>query len=171
MLRWLRRMDWPGRLVLTGILLTLASALISQWLISGNMGMLLEIAEQEASLEQQTKEQWDVLNRQEQRLMQTGLIHMVALDNPKLQTLSKQLWSDYAIADAMPSDVNALLALIETTRGAIIDHIDTLYIRRLTLQQRRLQLEHANQRYGNIAFVLQMLGLILVVSRDLARPR
>ena len=46
--------------------------------------------------------------------------------------------------------------------------IDDIYLKQTTLEESAMALEHKNMLYANIAFLLQIIGLVLViVTRDL----
>jgi len=42
-------------------------------------------------------------------------------------------------------------------------------LEKITLEEEAIEIEHINAKYSNIAVFLQIIGLIMVISKDLAR--
>ena len=66
-------------------------------------------------------------------------------------------------------DLSLLLDLSGTAQTSIIESINDAYFETLELQEARMPLEHDNSRLFSIAIFLQVIGLILVLARDLRR--
>ncbi len=62
-----------------------------------------------------------------------------------------------------------LLEISRAARRAIIESINDSYFESLELREARMPLERANSRLFSIAIFLQVVGLILVLARDLRR--
>lgn len=62
-----------------------------------------------------------------------------------------------------------LQGFISQTRKNTINIIDREYLEKITLQEKIEKLEQKNSSYSIIALFLQVMGLILVLSKDLAR--
>lgn len=62
-----------------------------------------------------------------------------------------------------------LLDISDAAQSAIIESINTTYFESLELREARLPLESDNSRLFSIAIFLQVIGLILVLARDLRR--
>ena len=65
--------------------------------------------------------------------------------------------------------LDLLLDISDAAQAAIIKSINNTYFETLELREARLPLESDNSRLYSIAIFLQVIGLILVLARDLRR--
>ena len=67
------------------------------------------------------------------------------------------------------SELDLLLDISDAAQAAIIDSINNTYLETLELREARMPLESDNSRLYSFAIFLQVIGLILVLARDLRR--
>jgi hypothetical protein len=67
------------------------------------------------------------------------------------------------------NQLGLLLDISAAAQTATIESINNTYFETLELQEARMPLESANSRLLSIAIFLQVIGLILVLARDLRR--
>jgi hypothetical protein len=67
------------------------------------------------------------------------------------------------------NELELLLDLGQAAQSAIIESINSTYFETLALQEAKMPLERDNSRLFSIAIFLQVIGLILVLARDLRR--
>ena len=70
---------------------------------------------------------------------------------------------------AKTEDIELLLAISSAAQQSIIESINATYFETLELQEAKMPLEQDNSRLFSIAIFLQVIGLILVLARDLRR--
>jgi hypothetical protein len=66
-------------------------------------------------------------------------------------------------------ELGLLLDLSQAVQSSIIESINSTYFETLALQETKVPLERDNSRLFSIAIFLQVIGLILVLARDLRR--
>ena len=66
-------------------------------------------------------------------------------------------------------DPELLLQLSESAQTTIIESINNTYFERIELEDDKTPLERNNARLFSIAIFLQVIGLILVLARDLKK--
>jgi len=69
------------------------------------------------------------------------------------------------------SQLDLLLDISDRARATIIETINTTYLKTLDLHDSRMPLERANSRLLSVAIFLQLIGLTLVLARDLRRSQ
>ncbi len=69
----------------------------------------------------------------------------------------------------MINDIDLLLSISSAAQKSIIESINATYFETLELQEAKMPLENDNSRLFSIAIFLQVIGLILVLARDLRR--
>jgi hypothetical protein len=67
------------------------------------------------------------------------------------------------------SDLDLLLDLSGAAQKSIIESINNTYFETIELQETKMPLVRDNSRLFSIAIFLQVIGLILVLARDLRR--
>jgi len=70
---------------------------------------------------------------------------------------------------AMITDIDLLLTISSAAQKSIVESINATYFETLELQEAKMPLEQDNSRLFSIAIFLQVIGLILVLARDLRR--
>jgi hypothetical protein len=65
--------------------------------------------------------------------------------------------------------IRAILMFVRRSREEFSAMINKKYLEKITLGEQAIQIEQANAHYVNIAVFLQIIGLIMVLSKDLAR--
>lgn len=70
---------------------------------------------------------------------------------------------------AMTKNIELLIAISSAAQKTIIESINATYFEILELQEAKMPLEQDNSRLFSIAIFLQVIGLILVLARDLRR--
>ena len=58
---------------------------------------------------------------------------------------------------------------MQLTQEQIVNDIDEIYFDKLTLEKEKRQLSGINSRLMSVALFLQLLGLILILAKDIQR--
>lgn len=178
----------PWFWVLLGALLTASSALISRYIIMDNNTAILLLRQDAAHVDEIITNHWDNIGRLE-RDGNTALL-MVWLaqeDEGKLRELKayiKSIVKQHGNAESQQLMLkslaeyeghknnnlfNATLEFVRHSREESSEIINKKYLEKITLEEQAVHIEHTNANYANIAVFLQIIGLIMVLSKDLAR--
>ena len=180
----------PWVFVLTGILFNILSAVITHYFIGLNndkIGVIdLEIDSKQVLIDSLWQSKTEVDRKQEFFI----LLLAGKTDMPKLnETLYRDYLTglvdthhlgdyreriaasggDLVLERSWDQDLDVLLEISHTAQLAIIESINETYLESLELREARRPLERANSRLFSIAIFLQVIGLILVLARDLRR--
>ena len=88
----------------------------------------------------------------------------------------KEVVGSYGLKEFTPrmdrdtgNDLDLLLTLSSAAQKSIIESINNTYFESIELQETKMPLVLDNSRLFSIAIFLQVIGLILVLARDLRR--
>lgn len=178
----------PWFWVLLGAMLTAASALISRYVITENNAAIMLLRQESGRMDEIIRSHWENIGRLEGD-GNTALLMAWFASNDKdnlelLQSYTEKMTERYGDKEsrqklqmALPeygkqgngNFYTAIVDFVENSRESSIETINQKYLEKLTLEERITQMEHANARHANIAVFLQIIGLIFVLSKDLAR--
>ncbi len=175
--RWLA----PWVFVLTGVVFNILSALITHYLIGLNNDQIniidREIQQKQVLIDSLWQSRIEVERKKE-------FFILLLADKPAVTEVTESYYrkylaevqdtydlKDFAARVQQPADVDLklLLDLSDTAQQSIIESINNTYFETLELQERKMPLEGDNSRLFSIAIFLQVIGLILVLARDLRR--
>lgn len=178
----------PWFWVLLGALLTAASALTSRYVIMDNNAKILVIRQDAARVDEIITNHWDNIARLESGGNAALLMTWHAQNNParmlEFQSYMESLINQHGnnisrqqmhrfLTDYMAgkkSDIfNAVLGFVTKIREESVETINQKYLEKISLEEQTLRIEHTNANYANLAVFLQIIGLIMVLSKDLAR--
>jgi hypothetical protein len=175
--RWLA----PWVFVMTGIVFNILSAVITHYFIGLNHDQINMIDRQIQQKQVLIDSQWQSKTEVERK--QEFFILLLA-DRPAANAVTESLYRDYLAAVqatydlkdfakrmqlSAGTDLKLLLDLSDAAQQSIIESINNTYFETLELQERKMPLEGDNSRLFSIAIFLQVIGLILVLARDLRR--
>lgn len=185
--QWLKR---PWFWVLLGAIMTAGSALLSHDVVMENDHLIQSLKLRSEQIDQYIDNQWESINRLE-RDSNIAMLMATRLGEGQLpQGIEKGIKTyirtvvehggdpgyTKAVHDALDSQTGSpevifskLLAFVEKSRKKTVDTIDQAYLEKIGLQERIQALEQVNTSYSNMALFLQVMGLIFVLSKDLAR--
>ena len=161
-------------LVSIGLCMNVVAILVTSLVLDRNSMQQLSRHEQQQQnvyLIQQAWNKLDILERKEEWLvlyLQSRENNEV-LDNAAATHLARWLpVKDWQLSLA---GLEQIATVLEQERQALRDRIDSLYILNLQLQAQIAAYRDEFQRYRNVALLLQIFGLALILSRDLAWRR
>lgn len=171
----------PWVFVLTGILFNILSAIITHYFIGLNNddinGIDRQIQQKQVLIDSLWQSRIEVERKEEFLLLFLG-------ERGGPDTVREKYFRDYLqklvathdlaafsarVQNPEPDDVALLLELSDAALATIIESINNTYFETLGLREARMPLERANSRLFSIAIFLQVVGLILVLARDLRR--
>ena len=171
----------PWVFVLTGIIFNILSAVITHYFIGLNNDQInvleRDIQNQQVLIESLWQSRIEVERKQEFFI----LLLSKQSDNPAIveshyQEYLADLVNIHGLKEfvsrkkqPMKNDIDLLLAISGAAQKAIIESINATYFESLELQEAIMPLEQNNSRLFSIAIFLQVIGLILVLARDLRR--
>lgn len=170
--------------------MTTCSAFISHNIIMANSSAIETLMLESQAIDQNIDNAWQGINRLERdgnvaMLMvmdKKGNVDSEALlteikryitqlitreGNSKQTRHIKELLADNSTNSAII--FQAIMEFIVETRKDTINSINIKYLEKLSLQEQIETLKQHNSSYANLALFFQVMGLILVLSKDLAR--
>ena len=175
--RWLA----PWVFVLTGVVFNILSALITHYFIGLNNDQIniidREIQQKQVLIDSLWQSRIEVERKKE-------FFILLLADKPAATEVTESYYrrylaevqntydlKDFTARMQQPADVDLklLLDLSDAAQQSLIESINNTYFETLELQERKMPLEGDNSRLFSIAIFLQVIGLILVLARDLRR--
>jgi hypothetical protein len=171
----------PWVFVLTGIIFNILSAVITHYFIGLNNDEINIIDREIQRKEVLIDSLWQSKNEVERK--KEFFILLLSNKPDKLEVVDtiyrdylKEVMGSYGLKEFTPrmdrdtgSDLNLLLDLSSAAQKSIIESINDTYFETLELQEAKMPLVRDNSRLFSIAIFLQVIGLILVLARDLRR--
>ena len=171
----------PWVFVLTGILFNILSAVITHYFIGLNNDEISAIDREINSKQVLIDSLWQSKTEVERKqeffiLLMSGEPSNPVLAERYYRDYLENVLSEHGLKDFESrmsahegTDLELLLDLSEAAQAANIEDINDTYFETLELQEAKVPLERANSRLFSIAIFLQVIGLILVLARDLRR--
>ena len=171
----------PWVFVLTGILFNILSAVITHYFIGLNNDEINAIDREVNNKQVLIDSLWQSRVEVERKREFFILLLSGEPTNPELaesyyhdyleNVLSNHGLKDFEqrMAEHDGTDLELLLDLSKAAQASIIEDINDTYFEILELHEAKVPLERANSRLFSIAIFLQVVGLILVLARDLRR--
>ena len=167
----------PWILVVVGIGFNIFSAIITNHFISANNDKLQQIESKISAIELRINTYWqnrqNIERKKEFILLysQSGKQSGDVFVKHYIQGYIQDLVKDYQLNENQPSDLTEqqLITIIDRVKNIIVDEIDDIYLDKLLLEKQKHPLNSDNASLMSFALFLQMLGLILVLSRDLKK--
>jgi len=167
----------PWVLVIVGIGFNIFAAIITNHFITANSEKLRVIEGKIADIELRINSYWQ--NRQDveakkdfillysQAGQQTGDNFVQNYIRQYVQRLQK----DYqlAIEPGIVLNDQKIITILDQVKEIIVNEIDDIYLDKLLLDKQKYPINRDNARLMSIALFLQMLGLILVLAKDLRK--
>ncbi|CZF86363.1 MULTISPECIES: hypothetical protein [Grimontia] len=160
-------------IVATGLLMNVIAALMTNFVIDG-LGEKAAVVEETQSsnnqLIQLTWQQVDALERRRETLLIILTTQQEGRELPKMlvsQLLSS--FSDMTETALNMGNINKIMLGIDQQQDLLRNKIDTLYLDNLQLTDSYREIVSSISNYRNLALFLQILGLALIMARDLSR--
>jgi hypothetical protein len=177
----LDRLLSPWVFVVTGIVFNILSAVITHYFIGLNNDAInlidRDINRQQVLIDSLWQSKVEVERKKEFFI----LLFAHSQDKPAAsesfyQDYLQDLMSTYGLTEFEPrmdrdrgTALGLLLDISAATQATIIESINNTYFETIELREARMPLESGNSRLFSIAIFLQVIGLILVLARDLRR--
>jgi len=171
----------PWVFVLTGIIFNILSAVITHYFIGLNNDDINIIDREIQRKEVLIDSLWQSKNEIERKKEFFILLLSSKPDKPDVvetiyRDYLKEIMGSYGLKEFTPrmdrdtgSDLDLLLDLSRAAQKSIIESINNTYFETIELQETKMPLVRDNSRLFSIAIFLQVIGLILVLARDLRR--
>jgi hypothetical protein len=171
----------PWVFVLTGIIFNILSAVITHYFIGLNNDAINIIDREIQSKEILIDSLWQSKNEVERKkeffiLLLSSKPDKADMVKPIYRDHLKEIVGNYGLKEFTTrmdrdtgSDLDLLLDLSGAAQKTIIESINDTYFETLELQENKMPLVRDNSRLFSIAIFLQVIGLILVLARDLRR--
>ena len=171
----------PWVFVLTGIIFNILSAVITHYFIGLNNDDINIIDREIQRKEVLIDSLWQSKNEVERKKEFFILLLSSKPDKPDVvetiyRDYLKEVMGSYGLKEFTlrmdrdtGSDLDLLLDLSRAAQKSIIESINNTYFETLELQEAKMPLVRDNSRLFSIAIFLQVIGLILVLARDLRR--
>lgn len=175
----MRKLLKPWLLVSIGVVMNVLSALISQTLVERNMRQMDSLMDQSDSVQLRIDTLWNNFRSLERTQQYYSLLLLTANSGEQLEAarqlvhtgLTQVIKQHELAATVEPSsiDFTELNSILNAARNNLINRIDDIYLEKITAEKQRRHLHEQNERLRSIALFLQLIGLILVLSRDIVR--
>ena len=171
----------PWVFVLTGIIFNILSAVITHYFIGLNNDAINIIDREIQRKEVLIDSLWQSKNEVERKKEFFILLLSSKPDKPDVvetiyRDYLKEVMDSYGLKEFTPrmdrdtgSDLDLLLDLSGAAQKSVIESINNTYFETIELQETKMPLVRDNSRLFSIAIFLQVIGLILVLARDLRR--
>jgi len=171
----------PWVFVLTGIIFNILSAVITHYFIGLNNDAINIIDREIQRKEVLIDSLWQSKNEVERKQEFFILLLSNKPDKPEVveaiyRDYLKEVVGSYGLKEFTTrmdrdtgSNLDLLLDLSRAAQKSIIESINNTYFETLELQEAKMPLLSDNSRLFSIAIFLQVIGLILVLARDLRR--
>ena len=164
-------------LVTAGILFNIAAAVITHYFIGINNRQLSELATAVGQHDTLIDGLWRTrteIQRQREFLLLLltqqgeGMTPAVQrlISQRLLETAERQRIEDHGVSIDTPADIEMIERVSQRAIDGIVDTIDDTYLEQLEVQQRIAPLQARNSLLLSVGIFLQMVGLILVLARD-----
>ena len=171
----------PWVFVLTGIIFNILSAVITHYFIGLNNDAINIIDREIQRKEVLIDSLWQSKNEVERKKEFFILLLSSKPDKPDVvetiyRDYLKEVMGSYGLKEFTPrmdrdtgGDLDLLLDLSGAAQKSVIETINNTYFETIELQETKMPLVRDNSRLFSIAIFLQVIGLILVLARDLRR--
>ena len=171
----------PWVFVLTGIVFNILSAVIAHYFIGLNNDDInlidRDINQKQVLIDSLWQSRVEVERKKEFFILLFSQPNeQPAASEAFYQQYLQELMSTHGLTEFEPrmdhdrdNPLGLLLDISAAAQAAIIESINNTYFETLELHEARMPLESDNSRLFSIAIFLQVIGLILVLARDLRR--
>lgn len=171
----------PWVFVLTGIIFNILAAVITHYFIGLNNDTINDIDRQIQSKEVLIDSLWQSKTEIERKQEFFILLLVKQPDNPAVtdtiyRDYLQELLENHGLKEFSArmnrdtgSDLDLLLDVSKAAQKSTIESINDTYFETLELQESKMPLVRNNSRLFSTAIFLQVIGLILVLARDLRR--
>ncbi|ODN44019.1 hypothetical protein BGC07_06440 [Piscirickettsia litoralis] len=165
-------------MILLGLMMTLVSILLEQFVVVNMDQELAQKRGKVTELNYVIEQKWLNSQAQAQRALLSELVILLSgVERPNLglKEYLKQLIEDLRFKGQLPqtqtmSQYNQLLKkVLGEYRESSLDFINDRYLQRVNLEKEIVALQMSQSRWKKVALLLQVLGLILILSREIFR--
>lgn len=157
-------------LVLSGVILTVVSALLSHYVVAGNMREISALEAKNTQLQGTIESFWQNSQSYENKV-NTALIVLASSHDKRLASqLVRETIASSGVEYKLDNKAITPEFLLNTARvyqAGIINKINDLYTEQIDISDKIMKIEMKSADYVNLALFLQIFGLILVLARDL----
>lgn len=170
----------PWTLVITGIIFNICSAVIAHYFIGMNNQQLNRLEQKISQYDTFIESQWRTktsMDRKQEFLLLL-LTQSAEPVSPAIRqyvvkqlndTKARQEISDQQFEINSRLDFDTINSFIELVKQKIIDSINDSYLQRIDIENQQIPLQKKNTLLLTISIFLQVLGLILVLAKDVNR--
>lgn len=149
-----------------GISLTIASALISNNFVQKNVHKAQSYKEDQSEIDSKISNLWQKQSVLEQNLDTAVILKAVAADENLINDFIRKTNIKIGTSVEAQPTYASLGTNFERYKQEIIKNINDLYLEKIQIQEKIAKLNSNISLYFNLAILAQMLGLILILSKD-----
>jgi hypothetical protein len=159
-------------IVSIGVLMTIISAVITNNLLEKNNQKITNINKQESSIEIRIENSWQFLQESERKLdLAINILALRVQRNPSDRRLIDQYFNEWfsRIQEEEvvgKKDVKFYISLVKKFKAKTTEDINDLYLEKISLEHERDKILEVSMFLKNLALLFQILGLILVLSKN-----
>ena len=155
--------------VLVGLLFNLSSALITHFLIDGKINQLNSLSMQMKNNEKEISLLWAQIEGIERKRETLYILNNQSEPNKLIMSQFSRLLSLYLNEDILLVDTESVDKQINDYQDKIRNEIDNKFFLNLELAELEMFLQSEVSTLRNWSIFLQMIGLSLILARDLSR--
>lgn len=161
-------------IVLTGLVLNIFAILINSIVLDKYSERAAQLSESKNSNQQAIQLAWNQIETLE-RKKELLTIHLGQSNTDTDKAISSvlrqqiSLWVGNQVPSVSPSNLIPILNALDEAQARQRNIIDELYFKNVSIMEVIQKMEASNANYKNIALFLQILGLALILARDLTR--
>ena len=164
--------------------MTVSSAIITSYLLEENSSKLEKIEAKSDALDQKIDNYWEYAKSAENKI-DLAIIALSNSDNAENKKIVEEYFFNWLktaalyiehnfdqedlliIQNTNNTRIKQYIKIIKTFKNRIISKIDDLYIEKIALKHQRNNILEHDAKLKNAALLLQILGLILVLSKNI----
>lgn len=146
------------------IFFILLSGFISFFIVRQNDPIISSLRMDVLSKQDLIKDIWNNVLRMESRIDTAILIEIMEKEFDHKILLKSRYLSEFGNL-TVDSGVQDILLALEREKQIKIDHINQLYLEQANIQNKITSLENTNKKYSELAFLLQLITLVLLVIK------
>lgn len=164
----------PWHLVFLGILLNIFSAVLTNGMIDEKNQQIAAIESESERMNQRINELWQQVQQSERKrelfLQLYGTSSDIEALPEALRDYLLALLEQYRLSDQpLMLDLHAVMKLFNHYQTPLRDQIDTVWLEMMDKKEPLGAIHQEVSNLRSLALFLQLLGLILILSRDLSR--
>jgi positive regulator of sigma E activity len=150
-------------LTIIAVAVMISSAVLSFFFVQENDRRIAELKRNEETMDQSIRTYWEDAAQAERNADAAVIVSLLVKDGAPEAAALKQYYLARAGVERTGAPLMDVLKAAGEARRHAVDKVNDTYISRVEVENEIMIRESANKRSANIAFLLQLIGLVLVI--------